>query len=210
MESSRSGLLSTLLMTLPLIVVPAIALLRPPGAAPGVATSSLNADVSDSGEFLDDFDVQETKGRRSPADSDPDVSEEADEFDELFEEVAGAESDSGPGARKKSKASDDTGLLNPFDEPEASEDEAPLDLPDDSSESAEAIVEQLNASGALRTMWFDAGSRTPVGFAVFFRGQTELMRIRFEAVGQSREECARDVLMQVNRWREEQEQAQNQ
>jgi hypothetical protein len=49
MESSRSGLLSTLLMTLPLIVVPAIALLRPPGQMASVSTTPLEA-TDDSAE----------------------------------------------------------------------------------------------------------------------------------------------------------------
>jgi hypothetical protein len=53
-------------------------------------------------------------------------------------------------------------------------------------------------------MWFEAGPKTPVGFAAFFRGETELTRIRFEAVGQSREECAKSVLNQVRQWQAEQ------
>ena len=73
--------------------------------------------------------------------------------------------------------------------------------------SAEKIVEQLNMHGALRTMWFEAGAKSPVGFAVFFRGQTDLVRIRFEAVGQTREECANSVLSQVMEWKAEQDHA---
>ena len=68
---------------------------------------------------------------------------------------------------------------------------------------ARQIVEELNAIGALKSIWFEAGEKTPVGFAVFFRGPTELTRIRFEAVGHSREACASDVLKQVRRWQQE-------
>jgi len=62
MDSSRSGLLSTILMTLPLIVVPAVALLRPPGQA-GISTADLgasedNAELEDS--FFDEIDRFET------------------------------------------------------------------------------------------------------------------------------------------------------
>ncbi len=59
MDSSRSGLLSTILMTLPLIVVPAVALLRPPGQA-GVSTVDLEASEDESeldDSFFDDFDA---------------------------------------------------------------------------------------------------------------------------------------------------------
>ena len=57
--------------------------------------------------------------------------------------------------------------------------------------------------GALKTHWFTASDKKPVGLAVFFRGDTEKTRIRFEAVGLSRDECAEDVLQQVTRWQQQ-------
>ena len=45
--------------------------------------------------------------------------------------------------------------------------------------------------------------KTPVGLAVFFRGPEELTRFRFEAVGDNRDACARDVLEQVTRWQQQ-------
>ena len=75
--------------------------------------------------------------------------------------------------------------------------------PDPEKPDAAQVVEQLNAMGALKTMWFEAGDKTPVGLAVFFRGPEEQTRFRFEAVGDSREACARDVLEQVTRWQQQ-------
>jgi hypothetical protein len=93
---------------------------------------------------------------------------------------------------------------NPFDSPdvESNKEEPAADASQPGA--ADKIVEQLNIQGAVRTIWFEAGAKSPVGFAAFFRGQTELMRIRFEAVGESREECAKNVLRQVNQWQAEQ------
>ena len=60
MDSSRSGLLSTLLMTLPLIIVPSIALLRPAGGPAGVAqTVAQGAQTPDDSpdDFFDGLDA---------------------------------------------------------------------------------------------------------------------------------------------------------
>ncbi|HCP13336.1 MAG TPA: hypothetical protein DIT89_13465, partial [Planctomycetaceae bacterium] len=60
MDSSRSGLLSTLLMTLPLIIVPSIALLRPAGGPAGVAqTVAQGAQTPDDSpdDFFDGLDT---------------------------------------------------------------------------------------------------------------------------------------------------------
>lgn len=101
MDSSRSGLLSTILMTLPLIVVPAVALLRPPGQT-GVSTVDLAASESESeldDSFFDDFDAdpsgafEKTRpGHSSTSDDhrhkedDADAPETATE-DDIFEDL---------------------------------------------------------------------------------------------------------------------------
>ncbi len=54
MDSSRSGLLSTLIMTIPLIVVPALALLRPPAPDSGPSATRLDASSPDE-DFFDEF-----------------------------------------------------------------------------------------------------------------------------------------------------------
>ena len=208
MESSRSGLLSTLLMTLPLIVVPAIALLRPPGQIPSVSTTPLEAADDSAEELLDEFDIVESDSEPRKSRSDRETDGASEEFDELFAESPSVSNSRSADADRPLKSDSteafDKDLSNPFDVEESSDDPLREQQTPNTTGGAERIVEELNVNGALRTMWFEAGSKTPVGFAAFFRGQTELTRIRFEAVGQSREECARNVLNQVRQWQAEQ------
>ena len=261
MDSSRNGLLSTLLMTLPLIAVPAMALLRPPGQQPGVSTNPLEAgedsaedwlseDLSDDdavahddvSPFGDDHSPEKKTSSRKKA-AEPD-------FDDIFENdrVARAPRPKPGGSARKEKAplvdsfvneanvseDNDGALMDPFidhDEPlpkkrrsetsrrgtslserseerkEATTDDAFEEVPSTvevepgkKGPRADEVVEQLTARGAVRTKWFEAGDRYPVGLAVYFRGRNDDERIRFEAVGQTREECAADVLKQVEEW----------
>lgn len=242
MDSSRSGLLSTLLMTLPLIVVPAIALLRPPGPISGVSTAALDASEDD------DFGIpgfDELTGTTPSDEKKPKRSKSSDDdFSEIFPDEAGDSDRSGKKGEESDEALDDAPLFDEVDAPksrssktaergasrkgsskkkpeteEADETEKPadsvrqkapgdIDAPDDASDpSSQEIIKQLNAMGAIRTLWFHAGESTPVGLAVFFRGDTELMRYRFEAVGASRDECARNVLDQVLAWQKSRLQA---
>ena len=216
MDSSRSGLLSTLMMTLPLIVVPAIALLRPPGQLNGVSNAALNASESEEDDFLNNELDELSRNFGSPEESGdkPDRKDSSDEIDQLFGDEFSASSESDPGqdrepspGRAKSKPiSPDPFMPSISDENgQADSESTPVDAEDDPAGSAEKIVEQLNAQGALRTLWFEAGAKSPVGFAAFFRGQTELVRMRFEAVGQTRDECARSVMRQVTHWQAEQD-----
>lgn len=227
MDSSRSGLLSTILMTLPLIVVPAVALLRPPGQT-GVSTVDLAASESESeldDSFFDDFDADPSEafekerpghsatrnnhGHREDDASAPETAKEEDIFEELkTSDPEGREVPSehvSPLRRTQ---------VDPFMETQTSraqvqnsnaapEADPPSQLPDEEKPGAGDIIAQLNALGALKAVWFDAGEKTPVGLAVFFRGSKENTRIRFESVGQSRAACARDVLAQVERWQQQ-------
>jgi hypothetical protein len=208
MESSRSGLLSTLLMTLPLIVVPAVALLRPPGRIASVSTTPLEAKDDSAEELLDEFDIVESESELRGMRAGRAADYASDEFDELFADSPSASNsrsaDTDRASTQDSAEALNEDLSNPFDLEESSYDSVTDRKNIGTAGGAERIVEELNVKGALRTMWFEAGARTPVGFAAFFRGQTELTRIRFEAVGQSREECARNVLNQVRQWQSEQ------
>lgn len=241
MDSSRSGLLSTLLMTLPLIVVPAVALLRPPGQA-GISTGQLDASQDEEFDSMfDDIegfdaDPSEAFGReqedssanghknapksKQPSTVDDDFFNDLDLPDDNRRESFSPRSapsrtppsdpfmdgDSGgdappfqpQGESHKSVLDTDTGTDAGFKDVEETKDSADLDKPD-----ARQIVEQLNAMGALKTHWFAAGDKRPVGLAVFFRGDTDQTRIRFEAVGLSRDACAEDVLQQVTRWQQQ-------
>ena len=207
MDSSRSGLLSTLLMTLPLIVVPAIALLRPPGQAAGVSTSPLDASDSSDDDFLSDLMELEAGLDDAPEFIGKPSSQSSTEFDGLFEETEDETPDAGTtkadDRNHRPNGTKPAGEPNPFMPFEPGENDRSAVDPrtvQRSPGTADEIVEYLNSHGALKTMWFEAGPKSPVGFATFFRGQTELMRIRFEAVGQTREECARNVFDQVTQW----------
>jgi hypothetical protein len=210
MDSSRSGLLSTLLMTLPLIVVPALALLRQPGQDVSVSTTRLGASETGEDDFLNELDSldlsQETSERGSPKTASPDPSDE--DIDWMFgdeESPAGSKpapkssSTGSPRAPRSGRSvadsattGEDSGTSPDFDD-EFREVEV-------STISVDETIEQLNAMGAVRTMWFEASDRSPVGLAVFFRGDADNERIRFEAVGQTREDCASDVMKQVDQW----------
>ena len=208
MESSRSGVLSTLLMTLPLIVVPAIALLRPPGQSASVSTTPLEATDDPEDELLEEFDLVESDSAPRKSRTTQGLDSAEDEFEELFAEPASenGSNSANTGRPKKTDKTEafDSELSNPFDVEESSDTPETEKQTAETTGGADSIVEELNVQGALRTMWFEAGPKTPVGFAAFFRGQTELTRIRFEAVGQSREECAKNVLNQVRQWQAEQ------
>jgi hypothetical protein len=216
MDSSRSGLLSTFLMTLPLIIVPAIALLRPPGQTSGISDTVAKSAEAEEFGFPSEF----SEGGK-PADSSTSPDEINDDFG-FPSEV----SDSGsspkptpPKRRSTPKTEKDSDIFAPdvrserreLEEEEIRDRPSPKAAPSESEvevspinsdgPTSETIVRQLNAMGAVRTLWFDAGETSPVGFAAFFRGDTELMRYRFEAVGQTRTECAENVLKQVTQWR---------
>jgi hypothetical protein len=221
MDSSRGGLLSTLLMTLPLIVVPAVALLRQPGMMPGVSQTPL--DASDTDESLGDAVVDDifgpddfsppSKPRPRSSDSEP----ADDDMDSLFTEVSDDEvpdfdREAAPADPFEVNSTSDSGnAKGKADRDRKTSNENPDDLEppaiDDSAADHVRIMKLLESEGALRTLWFEPSASHPVGLAVFFRGQTELVRIRFEAVGRSRDACARDVLQQVQRWRREQQDA---
>jgi hypothetical protein len=227
MDSSRSGLLSTILMTLPLIVVPAVALLRPPGQA-GVSTVDLAASENESeldDSFFDDFDddpagafKKEHSGHSATSkdhrhhEDDGDTlgtATESDIFDDLKTSAPEVREDSSEHASPLRRTQ-----IDPFMDTRASQVRVPKSngtpeadpaskFPEDAKHGAGEIVGRLNALGALKAVWFDAGEKTPVGLAVFFRGSKENTRIRFESVGQSRDACAQDVLTQVERWQQQ-------
>jgi len=224
MDSSRSGLLSTLLMTLPLIVVPAVALLRPPGQV-GISTVDLEASEGSADDSLfDGFPDIESDSAGAikseiPGHSDPPLMDDDDPAsnpeDSIFQELNspdpessrdGSPGDSLPGRAHKDPFLPEAGPPStpPIKQRRTKEEEPRIGSdPDPVKPDAAQAVEQLNAMGALKTMWFEAGDKTPVGLAVFFRGPEELTRFRFEAVGESREACARDVLEQVTRWQQQ-------
>jgi hypothetical protein len=239
MDSSRSGFLSTLLMTLPLIIVPALALLRPPHPSASVSSRNLAADeaINEGAElgFPDDFPAGPSADSVSRNSDDVDINAIFGSAENGSANGADTASDKAPKAGEGDTDQSDGDMpsagFDPFQESDSGEGSAPMRAPrsradkapapkaagdtrpgtaaptgptdpvESDRSSAQRLVQQLNALGSIRTLWFDAGDRTPVGFAAFFRGQTELTVYRFEAVGQTRAECARNVLDQVTAWR---------
>ena len=219
MDSSRSGLLSTLLMTLPLIIVPSIALLRPAGGPAGVAqTVAQGAQTPD-----DSLDIDFLEGLDKSPDDAPEYrpGDSADTAgthqDADFEKLLPGSSASGKTAESHagSKAvPGETDSIDPFPQfegdqewrpetgPAGSTPEQPAEhlIPPD-TDATDKNIRQLEALGAIRTFWFIPGTTEEYGFAAFFRGETELVRYRFEATGKTRAACVDDVLQQVTQWR---------
>ncbi|MFN9282495.1 MAG: hypothetical protein ACK5YX_02245 [Planctomyces sp.] len=214
MDSSRSGLLSTLLMTLPLIIVPAIALLRPAGGPSGVSQTIARGSESPGDASGDELDIEMLEGFDKSLTDAPEFNPEESN------DVRRPRKDSGiddllpdssptPGAPKKLKStlpeSSEAIGRDPFQQ--LGSNESPTDTPQnqpagaDVDTATEASIRQLQALGAIRTLWFVPGTTTSHGFAAFFRGETELVRYRFEATGPTRSGCVEDVLQQVRQWR---------
>ena len=218
MDSSRSGLLSTLLMTLPLIIVPSIALLRPAGGPAGVAqTVAQGAQTPDDSpdDFFDGLDTSLDDAPEFRPDGSADAArthQDAD-FEKLLPgslaSVKTAESHVGSKAVPGEPDS-----IDPFSQfegdqewrpetgTEGSTPEQPAEhlIPPD-TDATDKNIRQLEALGAIRTFWFVPGTTEEYGFAAFFRGETELVRYRFEATGKTRAACVDDVLQQVTQWR---------
>lgn len=213
MDSSRSGLLSTLLMTLPLIVVPAIALLRPAGGPSGVSqTVARGSEASEEnpGAELDiDLpagfdeslaDAPEFNPEETPA---PAPTSKDNGFDDLLPDSSPAPPPKAGNTLKPRESADSIGS-DPFQQLDS--DSHTGNPPDQTADpeidaATEASIRQLQALGAIRTLWFVPGTTTTHGFAAFFRGETELIRYRFEATGPTRSACVEDVLQQVRQWR---------
>jgi hypothetical protein len=209
MESQRSGILSTFIMTIPLVIVPALAIFRPPVPTSGFTSTDLGAaDEAAPDDALSEFDLEPM-----PAPVGIPESEEADEedADEHESEVSDRRSDSPrPGASSETNTSPPMKLTpaipehpsDPFSADGSSPETAPSDDPEPSEASETILVQQLNELGAMRTFWFAVPeSETETGLAVFFRGEEDNIVYRFEAVGTTRESVLRSVHQQVSRWK---------
>lgn len=203
-------------MTLPLIIVPAIALLRPPGQTSGISDTVAKSAEAEEFGFPSEF---AEAGQPAVSSTSPDEISHDFGFPSQDSNSGSAPKPTPPKRRSAPKAEKNDEIFAPDDlserrgleeeeirdrpSPKAvlSESEGEISPINSDGPTSETVVRQLNAMGAVRTLWFDAGETSPVGFAAFFRGDTELMRYRFEAVGQTRTECAENVLKQVTQWR---------
>ncbi len=209
MDSSRGGPLTTFIMTLPLIVVPALALLRPadqPGSLLhsllSAGTRAVNGESADSaGENgdLDPFEDLFTEVTESAPELEPDTADDSDGLDDdLFAEASGTaladdfESSFGPPPATAPPTT--ASPINTAQPP-------PVDLA--SNPQVGQLMDQLKQMGARRTLWFSPGDQT-VGFVAFFRAGQGIVSYRFSAVANSRAAAIADVIAQARRWQETQ------
>ena len=196
MDSSPSGLLSTVIMTIPLVIVPAIALFRPPSLNTGVAVQELEG--AEDQDLLSEFGLPEPSGPKNAPSEPKNVAFRDDSTDdtEWFDEVNGE-------VLEKSEASDPHLSENksplqsdPFSEDSAAQQE-------DSAAAEQNLLRQLTEIGALKTLWFSATGPANVGCAAFFSANTESQEAtyRFEAVGHTKLEALRDVYRQALDWK---------
>lgn len=185
MDSSRSGPLSTLILMLPLIVVPALVVLRPPDRSVGVSGSDLTA-AADSDEFAG----------------------EAGDFDTMFTDVVSPE-----GSLARNRSTDPGFLISPRsgsaeggsnmirqDDPTWSS-----DVPADPSTAPQSrpgsrTSPDLSHWGVTRSVWFAPGAAGRVGFAAFVPARDDSVQYRFAAIGDSDRQVIRDVVLQIERW----------
>jgi|GEM_PF-1703271 hypothetical protein len=194
MDSSRNSLLSTLLMTLPLIVVPLIAMLRPPGPTGGISTAPMAASET---PWLNDFDglFQEEfaseNATDTPAESDPSWKINADPF------LPGAASTAAPEATAPETTAPETPVLQPT-AAAAEAEPAPVD-------QIQLAEQRLRTLGASRVHWFEASAEKPFGLSVFFRGSDQIVQYGFMAAAPTRIEALTEVLDQVAEWQKQRE-----
>ena len=220
MESSRGGPLTTFIMTLPLIVVPAIAMLKPVDSGSGLVSSVLSA-ASGRGDSVGEASATDSNSEA------PDFASVQDEFDAVFGESDDAgELDTGELETGELETGElETGELETgeqafqedvgeslvddfaadFGTPASPSDfaAAPATAPAESGSDGdlEPLLSQLTNMGAARTLWFSPDGTT-VGFVAFFPTGPGTVSYRFEAMAASKSAAVRDVLRQAAAWRE--------
>lgn len=210
MDSSRGGPLTTFIMTLPLIVVPALALLRPADqegsllhsllSAGTRAVSGESADSAGKDGNLDPFEDLFTEVTESASEFEPDTADDSAGLDDdLFAEASGTaladDFESSFGAPPVASAPPTTASpINTAQPP-------PVDLAADPQIGQ--LMAQLKQMGVRRTLWFSPGDQT-VGFVAFFRAGQGIVSYRFSAVANSRAAAIADVIGQARRWQETQ------
>lgn len=201
MESSRGGPLTTFITTLPLIIVPAIAMLKPAGDGPGLVSSLLSA----SSEQSKSAESADTTGGDAPGFGDVE-----DEFDALFGDSSDSSSfkevDADTGIPEFQEASGDSLIDNfatDFGTPVSSAAAPPtVSVNGQAAESSEQqLLSSLQKMGAKKTLWFSPGGQT-FGFVAFFPDGPGMVSYRFEAIADSRMAAVEDVIRQVRSWKE--------
>ena len=201
MDSTRGGPLSTLILMLPLVIVPAIALLRPAERDSGFVGGDVGATEED-GFSLGPSDFDAVFG-----DEDQDSDEQPDGFREsIGEEDAFSRSlgDSSPFFDK-----DDT----PGNEPprparrrRAGADRSrSSDSGGPGTQGAESRrLPDLTHLGVAHSLWFAPGAEQQFGFVAFVSTDEPSVRYRFSAIQNTEARAVADVTEQIQVWRREQ------
>ena len=188
MDSSRGGALSTLILMLPLIVVPALVVLRPSDRNSGLSSYDLAASDTNSDDFLsdtDDFDSvfgEEIQSKTFHQDGHTEIE------DLLTSPLADLE-------QLDSKIHD----ANQADPSPANRRNA---LPASPLKTRSHDSFDLSRWGVTQTVWFTPGDVGTTGLAVFVPAPRKngRVRYRFEAIGTSDEQVVQDVVRQINDW----------
>ena len=184
MDSSRGGPLSTLLLMLPLIVVPALMVLRPSEPDSGFAGGDVAAREED--DFLsgdENFESMFNEGREAPPAADSARTAETDLLDMGLGDFATSER-SAPEPRRTAQA-------------DRRENRS---APRPSSSPATRRTPDLSRWGVSGSVWFTPGDSGQVGFAAFVPTGNDSVRYRFAAIGQSDTEVVEDVIRQIKEW----------
>lgn len=194
MESSRGGPLSTFIMMLPLIVVPAIAMLKPVGQEGGMLSNLLSAAAPEDSDHSAD-EIADAVFAEVPSDDtsafEPNFGETASNDDDfarldaqLFEEASNLSGGSNvPASAQQPPAMNFGNGLQA----------APSGLP------VEQLLLGLQQMGCTNAIWFDPGNGQ-FGFVAFFKAGDGIISYRFEAIAASRAAAVQDVIVQAQTW----------
>jgi hypothetical protein len=226
MESPRSSLLSTMVMTLPLVVVPAIALLRPPLPGSGTSTTALSAEEDD--DFFSQLDVFEEAYTSAPQAAESEAESETagdggDVFDEWFEEDSSGSDAPAENSDSSLPPSSSPSDVDPFVSNGQTGAASGSALPQPNANTAgrnslppqtpqlgeQQWLERISRAGVQRTIWFSPGPQR-FGFAAFVPGQNSSVTYRFEAVAGSRIDALQNVAQQLAQWQLKQQSRQAQ
>ena len=196
MDSSNGGPLSNLILVLPLIVVPALAILRPAERDSGLVNSDVSAEDDDFLSDPDDFD-----SIFGPQDGSKD---ETDSAVELRDEPHSTPSDFG-------FEIDDEALLKSDDDHKRHRDNTDHEhaegMHDNRPESPGSgpILKSPNLTrfGVTKSVWFRPGGKR-IGLAVFLPGLSNDVRYRFSAIGESEDQVLQNVIHQIRKWQDNQ------
>lgn len=187
MDSNRGGPLTTFIMMLPLIIVPAIAMLRPAGDGKGLLSSLLSA-ASDRSETNTPPEAGFDDSGFGSLPDDP-FGEDFSEFPATDDDFPGI--DAPPFGRPP--VGSPSVLRNPTRSPADSRNEAQF----------EARLGQL---GVDRTIWFQPGPNAQTfGLAAFVPSADGTLRFRFEAIAPTRAAAVENVATQIEAWAGEQQ-----